>query len=76
MLTINQVFSILFTEPAGANALNGLNPMADYNTNLSNNTNLSRVRFGEHVHTQVRRFIVVKRRREFCFAVYAILSTF
>lgn len=67
---MNQVFSILFTEPAGANALNGLNPMADYNTNLS------RVRFGEHVHTQVRRFIVVKRKREFCFAVYAILYTF
>ncbi|KAH6865201.1 hypothetical protein BKA58DRAFT_322204 [Alternaria rosae] len=58
-----KVFSILFTEPASANALNGLNPMADYNTNLS------KVKYDEYVHTQVRRFIVVKRKREFCFAV-------
>jgi len=43
--------------------------MADYNTSLS------RVRFGEHVHTQVRRFIVVKRKRAFCFAVYAMFYT-
>jgi hypothetical protein len=61
---------VLFTEAAGANALNKLNPMADYNTNLS------KVKYDEFVHTQVRRFIVVKRKREFCFAVYenAILS--
>ncbi|CAN9445342.1 unnamed protein product [Alternaria alternata] len=59
------VFSVLFTETAGADNVNGLNPMADYNTSLSP------VRYDEHVHTQVRRFIVVKQRREFCFAVYA-----
>ena len=39
--------------------------MADYNTNLS------KVKYNEFVHTQVRRFIVTKRKREFCFAVYA-----
>lgn len=38
--------------------------MADYNTNLS------KVKYNEYVHTQVRRFIVTKRKREFCFAVY------
>ncbi|KAI4644472.1 hypothetical protein J4E93_006375 [Alternaria ventricosa] len=37
--------------------------MADYNTNLS------KVKYNEFVHTQVRRFIVTKRKREFCFAV-------
>jgi hypothetical protein len=55
-----RVFSVLFSENAGANALN---PMADYNTNLS------KVKYNEYVHTQVRRFIVTKRKREFCFAV-------
>jgi hypothetical protein len=39
--------------------------MADYNTSLS------KVKYDEYVHTQVRRFIVTKRKREFCFAVYA-----
>ncbi|KAI4945159.1 hypothetical protein J4E91_008136 [Alternaria rosae] len=62
-----KVFAVLFTEPAGPNALNGLNPMADYNTNLSI------VKYDDFVRTQVRRFIVTKRRREFCFAVYALL---
>ncbi|CAN9433437.1 unnamed protein product [Alternaria alternata] len=57
-----KVFSVLFTETAGANAVNGLNP-TDYNTSLS------RVRYNELAHTQVRRFIVVKQKRDFCFAV-------
>lgn len=65
MLTASQVFSVLFSENAGANAVNALNPMADYNTNLS------KVKYNEYVHTQVRRFIVTRRKREFCFAVYA-----
>ncbi|KAF7673029.1 hypothetical protein GT037_008980 [Alternaria burnsii] len=59
---VGKVFSILFTETAGANAVNGLNP-TDYNTSLSE------VKYNEYAHTQVRRFIVVKRKREFCFAV-------
>ncbi|KAI4633817.1 uncharacterized protein J4E87_000983 [Alternaria ethzedia] len=54
---------VLFTEPAGANALTGLNPMADYNTSLS------MVKYNEYVDTQIRRFIVTKRKREFFFAV-------
>jgi hypothetical protein len=58
LLTVTQVFSVLFTETAGANP-------TDYNTNLS------RVKYNEYAHTQVRRFIVVKQKREFCFAVYA-----
>ncbi|RYN27968.1 hypothetical protein AA0112_g7764 [Alternaria arborescens] len=55
-----KVFAVLFTETAGANAIN---PMADYNTSLS------RVKYNEFAHTQVRRFIVTKSKREFCFAV-------
>ena len=67
LLTASQVFSVLFSEAAGA--ANTLNPMADYNTNLS------KVKYNAHVHTQVRRFIVVKRKREFCFAVYVYLNS-
>lgn len=53
----------MFTEAAGAQALNGI---TEYNDNLSD---LSRVKYDEIVHTQVRRFIVVQHRREFCYAV-------
>jgi hypothetical protein len=55
------VFAILFSEAAGANALNAV---TDYNTALS------KVRYDEFVHSQVRRFIVVRRKREFCYAMY------
>ncbi|KAH7378343.1 hypothetical protein BKA66DRAFT_467089 [Pyrenochaeta sp. MPI-SDFR-AT-0127] len=54
------VFAVLFTEAAGQTALNAV---TDYNTALS------RVRYNEWAHTQVRRFVIVRRRREFCFAV-------
>jgi hypothetical protein len=55
MLTA-QVFAVLFTEPAGYP-----NP-TDYNSAIS------LVKFGEAVHTQVRRFVVVRAKLEFCFA--------
>ncbi|CAO2654004.1 Nn.00g107370.m01.CDS01 [Neocucurbitaria sp. VM-36] len=55
-----RLFSVLFTESAGHNALNAV---TDYNTALS------RVRYNEYVHTQVRRFIIVRQKREFCYAV-------
>ncbi|KAH6865209.1 hypothetical protein BKA58DRAFT_241012 [Alternaria rosae] len=61
-----RVFSILFSEAAGANAvvaLRNINNVTDYNSSIS------MVKYRELVHTQVRRFIVVKRKREFCFAV-------
>ena len=57
---------MLFSEAAGANAINALqtiNNVTDYNSAISV------VKYRELVHTQVRRFIVVKRKREFCFAV-------
>jgi hypothetical protein len=54
------MFAILFAEAAGSNAV------TDYNTDLSL---LTRVKHGELVRAQVRRFIVVKRKREFCYAV-------
>lgn len=46
---------MLFTEPAGST-------VTDYNTSIST------VRFGQYVHTQIRRFIVVRSMREFCYA--------
>jgi hypothetical protein len=55
-----QMFAVLFTEAAGANAVNRF---PDYNTTLS------QVQYGEFAHTQVRRFIIVRRKREYCFAV-------
>lgn len=64
LLTVSQVFTVLFTETAGAGNANGLNP-TDYNTSLS------RVKYNEYVHTQVRTFVVTRCKREFCFAVYA-----
>lgn len=54
-----QVFSMLFTEAAGST-------VTDYNSSYSN---MSLPIHGELVHTQIRRFIVVRQRREFCFAV-------
>jgi hypothetical protein len=64
-LTLDQLFALLFTESDGANALN---KVTDYNTALS------WVKFNEVVYTQVRRFIVVKNKREFCYAVYVTFS--
>ncbi|KAL1794335.1 hypothetical protein ACET3X_007756 [Alternaria dauci] len=58
--TEGRMFSILFIEPAGANALNNVTYY---------NANLSQVLYGEYAHSQVRRFIVVKHKREYCFAV-------
>ena len=56
-----QMFSVLFIEPAGANTVNNVTYY---------NGNLSQVQYGEYARSQVRRFIVVKQRREYCFAVY------
>ncbi|CAN9310315.1 unnamed protein product [Alternaria alternata] len=58
--TEGRMFSILFIEPAGANAVNNVTYY---------NPNLSQVQYGEYAHSQVRRFIVVKHKREYCFAV-------
>ncbi|CBY02422.1 hypothetical protein IAQ61_007012 [Plenodomus lingam] len=56
-----RLFAVLFTEAAGMQST--LNAVTDYNTALS------RVRYNELAHTQVRRFIVVRRKRGFCYAV-------
>jgi hypothetical protein len=60
------MFAVLFTEAAGANALN-INRVTRYNDNLS------LVQYGEWAHTQVRRFIIVRHKREHCYAMYASL---
>ncbi|KAF2714310.1 hypothetical protein K504DRAFT_456543 [Pleomassaria siparia CBS 279.74] len=52
---VGKVFSILFTENAGS-------------TVISYNKSISTVLHGEPVFTQVRRFIVVRDKNEFCFA--------
>lgn len=62
MSKIGQVFAVLFTEAAGMNS--AINAVTDYNTALS------RVRYNELAYTQVRRFIIVRRRRGFCYAVW------
>ncbi|KAF2134756.1 hypothetical protein P153DRAFT_329412 [Dothidotthia symphoricarpi CBS 119687] len=54
-----RVFSMLFTEAAGTT-------VTDYNTTHSA---ISQVAYGEPVYTQIRRFIVVRHKREFCYAV-------
>jgi hypothetical protein len=61
----SQVFAILFTEPAGNNAINSV---TDYNSALS------MVQYGEWAHTQVRRFIVARRKREHCYSVWVHVS--
>jgi len=60
------VFSVLFSEAAGVNAftaMRNINNVTDYNSSIS------MVKYRELWHTQVRRFIVVKRKKEVCFAV-------
>ncbi|KAF2823140.1 hypothetical protein CC86DRAFT_263080, partial [Ophiobolus disseminans] len=57
---LGRLFSVLFTESAGANTLKAVTHYNDA---------ISRVRHNEFVHTQIRRFIVVKRRRDFCCTV-------
>jgi hypothetical protein len=51
-----KVFAVIFSETAGATA-------------TSYNSSISEARFSGHfVHTQSRRFVVVRQRREFCYA--------
>ncbi|KAF2794487.1 hypothetical protein K505DRAFT_242039, partial [Melanomma pulvis-pyrius CBS 109.77] len=50
-----KVFAVLFTEAAGSTA-------------TSYNSSISFVKYNERVHSQIRRFIVVRARKEFCFA--------
>ncbi|KAF5852731.1 hypothetical protein GGP41_008126 [Bipolaris sorokiniana] len=54
--TVGKVFSVLFSEAAGSTA-------------TAYNNSISIVRYGEYVHSQIRRFIVVGPRHGFCFAV-------
>lgn len=51
-----RVFAILFSEPAGETA-----PKHD-------NDNVTTVKFGGRVFTQIRRFVVVQERQGFCYA--------
>ncbi|KAF4312201.1 hypothetical protein GTA08_BOTSDO12133 [Botryosphaeria dothidea] len=51
-----RMFSILYTEPLGGTAPN------------VNADNVSTVMFGEQVYSQIRRFIVVKEGKGFCYA--------
>ena len=58
--TVGKVFAVMWIETASATAT-----PTDYNTDKS----LTHMRYaGNYVHTNVRRFIVVRSKREFCFA--------
>ncbi|KAH5164070.1 hypothetical protein HBI70_098860 [Parastagonospora nodorum] len=57
-----RLFSVLFNEPVNANGMRS-NGVTDYNSALSY------VMLGGVAHTQVRRFIVVRNRKAFCYAV-------
>jgi hypothetical protein len=53
------VFAVILSEPAGSTTVTSYNSAAS----------ISEVRYqGNFVHTQTRRFVVVRTRREFCFA--------
>jgi hypothetical protein len=55
-----KVFAVIFSETAGSTAA------TSYNSSISN---MTEARFSGHfVYTQSRRFVVVRSKREFCFA--------
>jgi hypothetical protein len=57
-----RVFSVIMNETAGSNSTEDA---TDYNSSPSINT----VKFQDNfVHTSIRRFIVVRQKREFCYA--------
>ncbi|KAH4007064.1 hypothetical protein HBH64_007670 [Parastagonospora nodorum] len=59
-----KVFAVIMNETAGETTKIPPNPL-DYNTSSS----LNRVKYQDNiVYTNVRRFVVVRQRREFCFA--------
>jgi hypothetical protein len=60
-LILLQMFGVLFTGGADEYALNAV---TDYNSVLS------QVQYNGHAYSQVRRFIIVKRKREHCYAMY------
>lgn len=58
--TVGKVFAVMWIETASATAT-----PTDYNTSKS----LTQVKYdGNYVHTNVRRFIVVRKQAEFCYA--------
>ncbi|KAF2846161.1 hypothetical protein T440DRAFT_558455 [Plenodomus tracheiphilus IPT5] len=62
--TEGKIFSVVLNETAGSNAV-AANATNDYNSTNS----LKSVRWdGNVVWTNIRRFVVVRQRREFCFA--------
>ncbi|KAH8727748.1 hypothetical protein GQ44DRAFT_757681 [Phaeosphaeriaceae sp. PMI808] len=57
-----RVFAVMMNETAGTNATNNI---TDYNSNKS----ITAVKYNDnYVYTNVRRFVVVRRRHEFCYA--------
>ncbi|KAL5114359.1 hypothetical protein ACEQ8H_007749 [Pleosporales sp. CAS-2024a] len=58
-----RLFAVLFTEAAGEHARDIVNKVTDYNTSLSLG------KYEEGVHSQVCKFVVVRRKREYCYVV-------
>jgi len=51
-----KMFALLYSEALGNNA------------QLLDNANVSTVRYGQYVYSQIRRFVVVQEKRGFCYA--------
>ncbi|KAF2030976.1 hypothetical protein EK21DRAFT_28836, partial [Setomelanomma holmii] len=61
---VGRVFSVIMNETAGSNAINS-GTVTDYNSSSSINA----VKYKDnYVYTNVRRFIVIRTKREFCYA--------
>ena len=65
LLSCLKVFSVMYSETAGDSSRN----------TTTFKTSVSQVRFAGHfVHTQIRRFVVVRQKREFCYAWWVLLT--
>jgi hypothetical protein len=60
------MFAMLFNEAVDNDSDD---PSTDYNGDVSRLSQFTRVKYSDIAPAQVRRFIVVKRKRDFCYAV-------
>lgn len=56
------MFAVLFSEPMGETAAN------------LDSENVTVVRYGERVFTNIRRFVVIRRGRGFCYAWFVVFN--
>jgi hypothetical protein len=65
-----RVFAVIMNETAGSNAHKPIDVVVDYTTpSNASNASINRVKYlDNYVYTNKRRFVVVRQRKEFCFA--------